>query len=85
MNEKISKIVFDSLNEILNIFGKSCDVNLNTCIKGPNGILDSLEFVTFVSELEPKLEEDINILDQISNNPDIFLSVENLIKYIEKK
>lgn len=90
MDNIIRELVYQAINQTLLTFGKSINIDDDTALKGNNSIFDSLEFVAFISELDPlitnELRQDIELLDQISkNNGKIFESIKNLIEYIENQ
>ena len=60
--QKIRGIIFESLNKIIDLkmVPKSFDVNDNTILIGMGGNLDSIAFVAFATDVEEKIEEEIN-------------------------
>ena len=85
--------VFESLFRTESIESK-VDVNKETVVLGPGSPLDSIGFVTFITELEDRLidetDDDIYLIINdihefnILNYTDQFLAVEVVAEFIEK-
>ena len=60
--QQIKKIIFESLNAIIDskMVPKSFEVNDDTVLIGMGGNLDSVSFVAFVTDVEEKIEEEID-------------------------
>ena len=90
--EQALNLIQESLASLQNagIVAESITISADTVILGSGSELDSLGFVTFISDLEERLCEETNediylVLDEIGdfniNNP--FLSAGTIAKYIE--
>ena len=60
--QEIKKIIFESLNAIIDskMVPKSFEVNDDTVLIGMGGNLDSISFVAFATDVEEKIEEEID-------------------------
>ena len=90
--ERIVKAVYaavDELNQQLPT-GVSVDKSLDATLYGATGKLESLDFVTFIMEVEEKIKAefgvDITIADEnlLSKEQSPFSSVRTLIEYLEE-
>ena len=90
--ERIVKVVYaaiDELNEQLPK-GVSVDKSLDAPLYGAAGKLESLDFVTFIMEVEEKIKAefgvDITIADEqlLSKEQSPFSSVRTLIEYLKE-
>ena len=63
MENKIEKIIYDTMDEIIEILPEkiSYDKRLKTPLYGGKGLLDSLGIVTFLVNLEQKIEDKLNV------------------------
>lgn len=90
MNEKIEKIVIESLVEIYENYETlaTAKPNSKTQIFGKDGILDSLALVALVAEIETRLDDELQIQIVLANEQAMsrrnspFKNVENLKNYI---
>lgn len=57
MKEKIKTLVIDSLNELKDTNNLDFEINDETILLGENAVMDSFDFVTFVSTLEEKIAD----------------------------
>jgi acyl carrier protein len=57
MKEKIKALVIDSLNELKETNNLDFDVTDETILLGENSVMDSYDFVSFVSNLEEKIAD----------------------------
>ena len=55
MKEKIKTLVIDSLNELKDTNNLDFEINDETILLGENAVMDSFDFVSFVSALEEKI------------------------------
>lgn len=90
--ERIAKAVYaavDELNEQLPK-GVSVEKSLDAPLYGASGKLESLDFVTFIMEVEEKIKTefgvDITIADEnlLSKEKSPFSSLRTLIEYLEE-
>lgn len=90
--ERIAKAVYaavDELNEQLPK-GLSVEKSLDAPLYGASGKLESLDFVTFIMEVEEKIKTefglDITIADEnlLSKEKSPFSSLRTLIEYLEE-
>jgi acyl carrier protein len=90
--ERIVKAVYaavDELNQQLPT-GVSVDKSLDAALYGATGKLESLDFVTFIMEVEEKIKAefgvDITIADEnlLSKDKSPFSSLRTLIEYLEE-
>ena len=92
MQEKIEKIIIDTLKELNEELENEAFLNPNSKTKlyGGNGAMDSLALVSFIADLEDKIsdefEKDIILADEkaMSQRTSPFRSVETLTNYIQK-
>ena len=92
MQEKIEKIIIDTLKELNEDLKNDSFINPNSKTKlyGGNGAMDSLALVSFIADLEDKIsdefEKDIILADEkaMSQRTSPFRSVETLTNYIQK-
>ena len=92
MQEKIEKIIIDTLKELNEELENEYFINPNSKTKlyGGNGAMDSLALVSFIADLEDKIsdefEKDIILADEkaMSQRTSPFRSVETLTNYIQK-
>ncbi len=88
---QLIKEVFDSLGEE-NLLDEAVIVNSDTFLLGNNSPLDSVGFVTFITDLEERLIQETNndeiylVLDKIDdfNTNECVLSVDMLARHIVK-
>ena len=88
---QLIKEVFDSLGEE-NLLAETVIVNSDTFLLGNNSPLDSVGFVTFITDLEERLIQETNndeiylVLDKIDdfNTNERVLSVDMLARHIVK-
>ena len=75
----VEQIVLDSMSKVTGL-----DVAELNDIKDENlyemGMLDSLALVSFVTELEEKINKEVNLVDA---KPEDFTSLNSIIKYID--
>ena len=57
MKEKIKALVIDSLNELKDTNNLDFEINDETILLGENAVMDSFDFVSFVSTLEEKIAD----------------------------
>ena len=59
--QRVKELIFKSLQEIknLDLVRENFDFNDNSVLLGDGGSLDSIAFVTFVTDLEEKIEDEI--------------------------
>ncbi len=57
MKEKIKDLVIESLNELKLNNNLDFEINDETVLLGENSVLDSFDFVSFVSSLEEKISD----------------------------
>lgn len=92
-NSEATKIITDSIASLVRsgTISTSDDINAETVLLGRGSVLDSLGFITLVTDLEDRLEAVIGretylVLDDINefniNNPALTVAV--LAQYIEK-
>lgn len=90
MKQEIDNIIKKTLNQIIIDLSINCngDISDSTVLFGDNGILDSMALVSFITDLEEALSDELN-LDVIianekamsrSNSP--FKSISNLSEFI---
>ena len=60
MKEKIKSLVIDSLNELKDMNNVDFEVNDETILLGENAVMDSFDFVSFVSTLEEKIADEFD-------------------------
>ena len=92
MNDKIESIIYDTMDEVMEILPKkiSYDKNQNTPLYGGEGLLDSLGLVTFLINLEQNIADEFKMEITIAsekamsqkNSP--FRTVKSLKKYLAK-
>lgn len=91
MQEKIEKIITDTLKELNEELENDSFVNPNpkTKLYGANGAMDSLALVSFITDLEDKIsdefEKDIILADEkaMSAKTSPFRNIESLTSYIK--
>ena len=92
MQEKIEKIIIDTLKELNEELENEAFLNPNSKTKlyGGNGAMDSLALVSFIADLEDKIsdefEKDIVLADEkaMSVKTSPFRNVESLSSYIKE-
>ena len=57
MKEKIKSLVIDSLNELKETNNLDFEITNETILLGENAVMDSYDFVSFVSNLEEKIAD----------------------------
>ncbi len=57
MKEKIKNLVIESLNELKLNNNLDFEINEKTILLGENSVLDSFDFVSFISTLEEKISD----------------------------
>ncbi|MDD5789789.1 MAG: hypothetical protein PUE30_04625 [Spirochaetia bacterium] len=60
MKEKIKTLVIDSLNELKDTNNLDFEINDETILLGENAVMDSFDFVSFVSALEEKIADEFD-------------------------
>ena len=60
MKEKIKSLVIDSLNELKDTNNLDFEINDETILLGENAVMDSFDFVSFVSTLEEKIVDEFD-------------------------
>lgn len=60
MKEKIKSFVIDSLNELKGTNDLDFQINDETILLGENAVMDSFDFVSFVSTLEEKIADEFD-------------------------
>lgn len=60
MKEKIKKLVIDSLNELKETNNLDFEIKDETILLGENSVMDSFDFVSFVSTLEEKIADEFD-------------------------
>ena len=91
MQEKIEKIIIDTLKELNEELENEAFLNPNSKTKlyGANGAMDSLALVSFIADLEDKIsdefEKDIILADEkaMSAKTSPFRNIESLTSYIK--
>ena len=91
MQEKIEKIIIDTLKELNEELENDYFINPNSKTKlyGGNGAMDSLALVSFIADLEDKIsdefEKDIVLADEkaMSAKTSPFRNIESLTSYIK--
>lgn len=91
MQEKIEKIIIDTLKELNEELENDSFINPNfkTKLYGANGAMDSLALVSFIADLEDKIsdefEKDIILADEkaMSAKTSPFRNIESLTSYIK--
>ena len=91
MQEKIEKIIIDTLKELNEELENDSFINPNfkTKLYGGNGAMDSLALVSFIADLEDKIsdefEKDIILADEkaMSAKTSPFRNIESLTSYIK--
>ena len=91
MQEKIEKIIIDTLKELNEELENDSFINPNSKTKlyGANGAMDSLALVSFIADLEDKIsdefEKDIILADEkaMSAKTSPFRNIESLTSYIK--
>ena len=91
MQEKIEKIIIDTLKELNEELENDAFLNPNSKTKlyGGNGAMDSLALVSFIADLEDKIsdefEKDIVLADEkaMSAKTSPFRNIESLTSYIK--
>ena len=91
MQEKIEKIIIDTLKELNEELENDAFLNPNskTQLYGGNGAMDSLALVSFIADLEDKIsdefEKDIILADEkaMSAKTSPFRNIESLTSYIK--
>lgn len=87
--ENIIKAIFDDLNNWRS-FDEKIEYSKDMVLMGKNSSIDSLTFITFITDLEQRLSEhfskEISLTDEnaLLEQPSPHKSVDNLIKYIDK-
>lgn len=92
MNDKIESIIYDTMDEVVEILPKKInyDKNQDTPLYGGEGLLDSLGLVTFLINLEQKIADEFKMEITIAsekamsqkNSP--FRTVKSLKEYLAK-
>jgi len=93
MKKSVKIIVEETLNSFVKEekIEYSDEINENTRLFGSSGLLTSIELVSFITELEENLEDDLGveltIADEkaMSRRTSPFSSVKHLTFYIEEK
>jgi acyl carrier protein len=91
-NERITKAVYAAVDELNRQLPKGVEVekSLDAPLYGAAGKLESLDFVTFIMEVEEKIKAefgvDITIADEnlLSKEKSPFSSLRTLIEYLEE-
>ena len=91
MQEKIEKIIIDTLKELNEELENEAFLNPNSKTKlyGGNGAMDSLALVSFIADLEDKIsdefEKDFVLADEkaMSAKTSPFRNIESLTSYIK--
>ena len=91
MQEKIEKIIIDTLKDLNEELENEAFINPNSKTKlyGGNGAMDSLALVSFITDLEEKIsdefEKDIILADEkaMSAKTSPFRNIESLTSYIK--
>ena len=60
MKEKIKNLVVESLKELKDTNNLDFEINDETILLGENAVMDSFDFVSFVSTLEEKISDEFN-------------------------
>ena len=58
MKEKIKSLVIESLNELKEMNGLDFELTDETILLGEDSVMDSFDFVSFVSALEEKIADE---------------------------
>ena len=58
MKEKIKSLVIESLNELKEMNGLDFELTDETILLGEDSVMDSFDFVSFVSTLEEKIADE---------------------------
>jgi acyl carrier protein len=92
VENRLDKLIYDTLNEIIEVLPKiiKFEENNDTPLYGGEGQLDSLGLVTFLINLEQKIEDELNIEITIAsekamsqkNSP--FRTIGSLIDYLNQ-
>lgn len=57
MKEKIKSLVIESLNDLKSVNNFDFEINDETILLGEDSVMDSFDFVSFVSTLEEKIAD----------------------------
>lgn len=57
MKEKIKTLIIESLNELKETNNLNFEINEETILLGENSVMDSFDFVSFVTTLEEKISD----------------------------
>ena len=60
MEEKLKNLVISSLNELKDAHNLDFEINDETILLGENAVMDSFDFVSFVSTLEEKIADEFD-------------------------
>ena len=60
MEEKLKNLVISSLNELKDTNNLDFEINDETILLGENAVMDSFDFVSFVSTLEEKIADEFD-------------------------
>ena len=60
MKEKIKNLVIESLKELKETNNLDFEINDETILLGENSVMDSFDFVSFVSTLEEKIADEFD-------------------------
>ena len=88
MKEKIKSLVIDSLNELKETNNLDFEITNETILLGENAVMDSYDFVSFVSNLEEKiadtLDKPITIVSEkaFSKKYSPFKTIDRIADYI---
>jgi acyl carrier protein len=91
--ERIQKAVYEAIDEINTQLpgGVSLEKSADAALYGKSGKLESLDFVTFIMEVETKIQEEFGIdfvltdEDLLSKEKSPFLTVGTLIEHLEEQ
>ena len=88
MKEKIKKLVIDSLNDLKETNNLDFEINDEIILLGENAVMDSFDFVSFVSTLEEKIadtfEKSITVVSEkaFSKKYSPFKTIDRIADYI---
>ncbi len=88
MKEKIKTLVIDSLNELKEANNIDFEINNETILLGENAVMDSFDFVSFVSALEEKIadifDKSITVVSEkaFSKKYSPFKTIDRIVDYI---
>jgi acyl carrier protein len=90
MKDKFINVIFSTIDELndLRADGDTIPQEMITPLYGEDGFLDSLDLVNFITILEEKLEDDLNLeltlvnSDVLSQENSPFATIDSLVNYI---